>query len=104
MRRTTILQLDDVSGQPRVKLDLPVPLRVGDRVRLRFRVRRQNGGRTEVLDVEGEFRVSSVNLTAEHQILSVDTAVGKVPTWRAVKKDIPFERQIPPARFPPTVP
>ena len=102
MTLTTLLSLVDVPNAPRVKLDLPVPLRVGDRIRLSFRLKRQNQGRSEVLAVTGEYRVSSVLLTPENQHLSVES-VGAVPIWRAVKKELPFQRRVPPARFPSTL-
>lgn len=102
MTPTTLLSLIDVPNSPQVKLPLPVPLRVGDRVRLSFRLRRQNKGRLEVLDVLGEYRVSSVLLSQDHQYLGVES-IGTTPSWRAVKKDLPFRRQVPPARFPPTL-
>ena len=101
MQPSTLLDLSDVQGTPRVKLTLP-PLRVGDRVRLAFRVQRNHKGRHEVLDVSGDFRVTASVTTLEHQHLSVES-VGKTPSWRAVRKDIAFRRQIPPAIFPPTV-
>lgn len=103
MRPSTIVEITEVAGNPKVKLDLPVPMRVGDRIGLRFRLKRLNGGRTEVLDVAGEFRVASVGLTLDHQSLRVETVVGKVPVWRAIRKEPAYERTIPPARFPPTV-
>lgn len=103
MKPPTILELSEVAGRPKVKLDLPIPLRVGDRIGLRFRLKRIHGGRTEVLEVDGEFRVSTAGLTLDRQVLSVETVVGKVPVWRAIRKELPYERTIPPARFPPTV-
>jgi hypothetical protein len=102
MQPSTVVQLSDVAGLPRIKLPLPVPLRVGDRVRLTCRVRRQNGGRSEVLDVDGEYRVTAAGLSVDHQVLAVESC-GKAPSWRAVRKEPVFERQLPPARFPPTV-
>lgn len=101
MTPTTILTLADLSEAPKVKLALPV-LRSGDRVKLAFRLRRQNAGRSEVLDVNGEFRVASVSLSVEHQFVSVES-VGKAPAWRAVRKDTSWKRPLPPARFPPTL-
>ena len=102
MTPTTILTLADLSDAPKVKLTLPVPLRAGDRLKLGFRLRRQNVGRSEVLDVNGEFRVASVILSAEQQLVSVES-VGKAPAWRAVRKDTGWKRPLPPARFPPTL-
>ena len=102
MKPATILTLADLPEAPKVKLTLPVPLRAGDRVKLGFRLRRAHGGRSEVLDVIGEFRVASVLLSAERQVVSVES-VGKAPAWRAVKKDASWKRPLPPARFPPTL-
>lgn len=101
MMAHTILELSDVGGAPRVKLTLPVPLRVGDRVRLGFRLKRTHGGRTEVLEVVGEYRVSGAIHETGRQTLTVE-AVGKAPAWRAVRKDHGFVRSLPPARFPRT--
>lgn len=85
----TVVQLSDVTGQPKAKLDLPGPLRIGDPVALRFRLERQNGGRFEVLEVDHRFRVSAIGVDAssspQRQLLSLDS-VEKAPTWRAVKK------------------
>lgn len=99
----TLLDLTDVPGCPRVKLVLPVPMRLGDRVRLAFKLRRQNGGRSEVLEVNGDFRVQSAHLSVEHQSLSVE-ALGKAPAWKAVRREGLAVRRLPPARFPPTTP
>lgn len=102
MQPTTLVDLSDVQGTPRVKMTLPVPLRAGDRVKLAFRLRRLNGGRQEILDVVGDFRVSSATLALDYQVVAVES-VGKAPTWRAVRKDIVSRRQLPPAVFPRTV-
>ena len=99
----TVLTLADLSDSPRVKIGLPVPLRTGDRIRLAFKLKRKNNGRSEVLDVSGEFRVTQAVLSLEAQTLSVES-VGKAPTWRAVRKDVSSRRELPPAIFPRTVP
>jgi hypothetical protein len=96
MISTTRLKLDDVNGRPMVLLsDVPSPLRIGDPLGLRFRIARQNGTRHEVLDVNGQFRVSAVgfdlSVTPRRQLLTVE-AIGKPPTWVSVKK--------PPSRAP----
>lgn len=101
MKPVSWVTLSEVVGSPTVKLDLPVPLRVGDRVRLRFVLRRLVGGRSEVLSVNDEFRVGGVILSEGRQTLSVDS-VGKLPAWKAVRREPPPKRQLPPARFPPT--
>lgn len=104
MKPATIVAITDVAGSPRVKLDLP-DLRIGDRVTLNFRLQRKSGGRSEVLNVAGVFRVSTVDLdTSEsppRQILSVE-ATGKAPSWQAVKNSATSPRPMAPARFPRT--
>lgn len=100
----SVVKLLDVKGQPAVKLDLP-QLKIGDPVGLRFRVERQNGGRTEELVVDGQFRVAAVGVDASsgpsRQLLSVEAA-GGVPTWRSIKKRAQKPRRLPPATFPRT--
>lgn len=100
----SIVQLDDVKGQPAVKMDLP-QLKVGDPVALKFRIERQNGGRTEELRVIGRFRVTAVGYDAvdgpRRQLLSVE-ATGKPPTWASIKSRREGARRLPPARFPGT--
>ena len=105
MTPATIVELADVSGKPKVKMALPA-LRIGDKVHLRFRLSRQNGGRSEQLDVDGDFQVRGMSLDASsgfaRQILSVD-AVTMSPSWKAVKKlPVPL-RKLGPARVPPMV-
>jgi len=100
----TLLKLSDVNGEPSVKIDLPGPLRVGDPISLAFVAKRINGGRHEVLEVEGSFRVESVGLDASslphRQLVSV-SCLGKVPTWRSVRKPS-SGRRLGPAKQPPT--
>lgn len=103
----TLVELDDVTGKPKVKLELPSPLRLGDRLQLRFRLSRQNGGRAEVLDVTGEYTVRSVSFDASdgpaRQIISVVTT-GVTPSWKAVKKaSLASPRKLGPTRWPPMV-
>lgn len=100
----TLITFSDVAGKPCVRKDLPSPLRIGDKVRLEFRLSRTNSGRHEVLDVKGEFKVVSVSFDATaspRQLLLVESS-GKEPTWRAIKKAAPTPRRMAPARFPPT--
>lgn len=103
----SVVKIEDVNGQPQVFQDLPSPLRIGDPLRLHFRTERQTGGRREVLEVDGIFRVTSVGLDASRiplrQLLSVQTATGKPPTWRSVKGRPEVSRKLPPAVFPKTV-
>lgn len=98
MMLPSLLELTEVPGCPKAKLTLPVPLRAGDRLKLAFKLKRMNGSRLEVLDVAGEFRVASVGITPEHQSLSVES-VGKAPAWKAVRREAPHQRVLPPARF-----
>lgn len=101
----SVAKLLDVKGQPTVMFDLPGPLHVGEPVGLRFRIERQNGGRTEELVVDGQFRVTAVGVDAAsgpaRQLLSVESA-GVVPTWRSIKKRSQKPRRLPPAVFPRT--
>lgn len=105
MNLPTFVELTEVTGHPRFKKDLPVPMRIGERLRLAFKLTRRNGGRTEILEVNGEFRVSQVGTDAvdgaSRQILAVE-AVGKVPTWKAVKAPPAQGRRLGPTRFPRT--
>lgn len=97
----TFIELCDVNGKPKIRKDLPGPLRLGDRIRLGFRLQRVTSGRTEQLEVLGEFRVSAVGFDAvgaPRQIIQVE-AVGKTPTWRSVKKQPVAARRMAPARF-----
>jgi len=102
----SVVQFVEVAGQPQVRLDLPGPLRLGERVRLKFTLRRKNATRTEELKIEGEFKVTAVEVDASgaypRQLLSVETTAVR-PTWKSVKNDPPFRRKLPPARFPRTV-
>lgn len=102
MTPTTYLDFPGVSGQPRVKMVLPIPLRLGDKLRLSFKLKRMNGGRLEVLDVHGDFRVSASVCSVEHQYLSVES-IGKDPTWRVLRKEPLLRRNRIPARFARTV-
>lgn len=102
MTPTSVVELSDVSGRPKVKLALPVPLLVGHRLTLKFRLAREHGGRHEQLDVVGEFKVKTVSFDAStgigRQILSVE-AMEKPPSWRAVKKQPVPARRLGPTRF-----
>lgn len=86
----TRVKLDDVNGQPMALLsDVPAPLRIGDPLGLRFRLTRQSGGRHEVLEVNGQFRVTAVgfdvSVVPRRQLLTLQS-LGKPPTWVSVKK------------------
>lgn len=99
----SVVTLLDVNGKPLVKTDLPGELKVGDPLALRFNLKRVNGGREEVLLVEGDFQVETIRWDAtsvpHKQLLSV-VSLGKPPTWRSVKKRS-SERRLGPARNPP---
>jgi hypothetical protein len=105
MDTVTVLRLEDVNGQPVVKLGgIPSPLKIGDHVGLKFRVSRDSNGRHEVLDVNGQFQVKAVGFDAStvprRQLLSVES-LHKPPTWRSVRK--PTQRgALAPAKSPRT--
>ena len=103
----SVIKLSDVRGEPAVKLDLPGPLRIGDPLGLKFRVERRNGGRTEVLVVNGQFRVREVGFDSategpHRQLLSVETAYGRPPTWQSIKTRSERPRSLSPAVSPRT--
>jgi hypothetical protein len=102
----SIVKLSDVKGQPTAKLDLPGLLRIGDPIGLHFSIEKQNdNGRTEVLQVNGQFRITAVGFDASgcpsRQLLSVE-ATGRAPTWRSIKKRVRGARRLSPAVFPKT--
>lgn len=105
MQPGTQIEMSDVVGKPKVRMTLPVPLRIGDRIQLRFQLQRTNGGRTEVLDVQGDFRVLSVSFDATRapprQILQVESTT-KAPSWRAVRRAPAPSPRLGPTHFPPT--
>ena len=102
----TTLKLLDVPGCPSVKLDLPVSLRIGDRLSVNFRLTRKNAGRTEVLDAVGDLRVTSIflNITkaSARQMVEAESLTGVPFKWRAVKTPPVWKRQLSPAKFPRT--
>jgi len=102
----SIVKLSDVNGEPKVKLDLPGPLRIGDPLALRFVIERRTGGRSEILEVDDKFRVSAVGFDAssvpQKQLLSVESAGASPPTWKSVKKRPEVRRRLGPTRFPKT--
>jgi hypothetical protein len=100
----SIVKLLEVNGEPKAKLDLPGPLRIGDPIALRFRIDRQTGGRSETLEVNGVFLVRAVGFDAsgpQRQLLSVE-AKGVGPTWKSVKKSSLPARRLGPTHFPKT--
>ena len=102
----SLVKITDVPGSPAIKLELP-RLFVGDPVSLKFHLQRNNGGRTEILDVDTTFRIIAVGfdtITVPHrQLLSVETTQPKPPTWVAVKRPPEVTRRLPPACFPKTL-
>lgn len=100
MHRTTLIFVDVDGAQKAVELPL---LRLSDRIKLSLQCQRKNRGRSEVLDVQGEFRVTSVEMDASsgrlRQVLQVE-AMGLAPTWKAVKGT--KETRFGPARYPRT--
>ena len=105
MNPASLVELSDVVGTPKVKMALPVPLRVGDRIHLNFQLKRTRSGRNEVLDVSGDWRATHVSFDGSQglarQILTLKCEE-KPPTWRAVKKQPSAERKLGPTRFPRT--
>jgi len=103
MDPVSIVKLEDVNGQPTVKVGyLPTSLRIGDPIGLRFKISRYNGGRTEVLTVDSQFRVTAIGLDAatlpRRQLLSVESMTTP-PKWRSVKNEH-RERPLAPAVYP----
>jgi hypothetical protein len=96
------LKLVDLSDPPQVRVD-HAPLRLGDRLSLRFSLERMHQGRRELLDVDGEFHVTALlnklSPNVDQQIAEI-AATGKAPSWRAVKL-LPA-RELGPARWPRT--
>ncbi len=101
----SVVKLADVKSQPTAKLDLPGGRRIGDPIRLHFRIERQNGGRTEELRVNGLFRVTAAGTDSAdgpaRQLLSVE-AVDRPPTWVSVKNRDQLPPRLSPAVFPRT--
>lgn len=112
MQPATLVELSDVSDRPKVKIMLPLGQRIGDKIRLSFTLDRQNGGRYEVLEVEGEFRVAKTSTDAASQgplrglpfpVVELEST-GVAPAWRAVKRPKEEDmRVVPPAVSPRTV-
>lgn len=102
----TIVKIEDINGEPRVIQDLPGSLRLGDPLRLRFRLVRTSHGRYEVLEVDHVFRVTASALdasrTPHRQLLSLESASGRPPVWKSVKRPSEPSRKLPPAVFPKT--
>jgi hypothetical protein len=101
----TFLEMEDLPGTTRVRVDVPT-LRLGDPLKLRFRLERIHLGRREQLEVSGGFRVTSISHEIDpygyRQIAKI-AAVGVPPSWKAVKLSPTDRRQLPPAKSPPTL-
>lgn len=101
----SVVELTDVTGSPAIKLELP-RVSLGDPIRLKFRLQRNNNGRTEVLKVDTTFRVTAMGIDTamvpHRQLLSVESTQPKPPSWVAVKRPPEAIRKLPPARFPKT--
>lgn len=101
----TLVKLADVKSQPTAKLELPSGRRIGDTIRLHFRIERPNNGRTEELRVNGLFRVSAAGTDSAdgppRQLLSVE-AVERPPTWVSLKNRAEEPLRLAPAVFPRT--
>jgi len=104
----SLVKLDDVNGTPTVLIGaLPYPLRIGDPLGLRFKIRRDGrAGRSELLTVNGQFRVTAIGFDAStlprRQLLTV-ASIHKPPTWVSVKR-APPRPPLAPAISPRTVP
>jgi hypothetical protein len=100
----TYLKLIGVNGLPKVRLgeSLP-PLRVGDKLTLRFKTTRHENRRKEELVVDGKFRVTSnqVDLSGRSacQILEIEATL-REPTWVSLKSE--GKKLLAPARSPAT--
>jgi len=101
----TVLRLEDVNGKPIAKMgNIPCPLKNGDHIGLKFKLKRETSGRHEVLDVRGQFQVTAVGFDVSvyprRQLLSVES-LHKPPTWRSVRRE-EVQRTLPPAKSPRT--
>lgn len=99
----TLVKLSDVKGEPKFLTDLPSPLRVGDLIAFRSKLERTQGGRFEVLEILGRFRIVAIGFDAGaptmRQVISLE-GLGKAPSWRAVKKPNVPKRRLSPAKAP----
>lgn len=86
----TILTLTDVKFEPKFRLDFQrvVP---GAFLSLDFRATKVTGGRTEIIDVKGIYRVTGLCFDVETQHLKIES-MGLVPTWKAIKNKKGFKR------------
>lgn len=105
----TEIEMFDANGKPSIRHDLPSMLRVGDRIRLRFRIKRALDGRNQEMAVDGEYRVVQASLDTSRapalQRLSVESATGAAPVWKSVRgapARSAYPRPLTPTRFPPT--
>lgn len=97
----TVLELIDVRNRPKVRLDLPYPLRIGDRITVSFCLQERFNGRLNVLEVQGDVRVVSVSFDATNSLLqkiSVEAADGQPFVWKSVKSPRDPARPLGPAK------
>ncbi len=83
----SIVTLGDLKDNPSVKMDLPGLIPIGEKLLLKFTIRRRLGSRTEELRVDGEFKVVSTSVDARgipRQFLVVE-ATKVAPTWKSIK-------------------
>jgi len=101
----SILEFSDVKNSPKVNILLPGPLPLGAKLLLEFNLTRKHGTRTEILNVSGEFRVTSSVIDTRQgtprQLISVE-GVRVAPTWRSIKNPSLTKRKLSPAKYPPT--
>lgn len=98
----TILELSDVKNRPKVRLDLPFPLRIGDRIAVSFCLQERFNGRLNLLEVQGELRVTSVSFDATGgliQRISVESADGQPFVWKSVKSPQEQKQVLGPTKF-----
>lgn len=97
----TLIELNDVTGSPKIRKDLPA-MSIGSRVVLAFKLQRRNGKRTEELKVDTEFKVLSVFTDAKGRQNICVQATKVSPAWRAIKNPSEETRKLAPTRFPRT--
>jgi hypothetical protein len=95
----SVITFDEVKDSPSVRMDLPAIPSLGERILLRFVLRRRNGPRSEELHIEGEYRVTEVVLDttcAPSKSRIKVQAKGLTPSWRAVRNQPTVHRRLAP--------
>lgn len=104
MAEASIVKFSDVKQSPEIRMDLPLPIPIGSKIKLALMLKRMNKGRTEELRVNGEFQVISVvtDLTRgkTKQVVTI-SSIGVAPSWVAVKNQT-AARKLAPTRSAPT--